>query len=272
MFNLPINSKISGNTVYHKGNHNERENPHNQYHHKWDIINTINNRSVTGQYTKLLDITYEVDTNRVDNYWLTIFNTKNQQTYDLIINLGSTRNIKYPYNSDFEIWYTQEQLDNSSNGKENWKVTVYLKLWKSYNTMFVSLNMAKNNEVYNYDNDYAFNNINLYSNQALQETISNLVQGTNNASPSQRTFWHRQSWGEVVVSAGGKMQIIVSNSNIQWDSVVNFCYSVEIPSELMYNVSIKSGGGYAIINVRNVSNINATWPSGQILLSIQQSF
>lgn len=272
MFNLPLNSKICGNTVLHEGNHNQRENPHSQYTHKWDIVNTINNGSTTGQFTKLLDVTYEVDNNRGDNYWLTIFSPKTQQTFDLKLTLGSTRVISYPHNGEFEIWYTEEQLASSESGKQNWKVTVYIRLLKTYSTMFVSLNMAKNNEVWNYTNDYAFNNIKLYSNQPLVETVSSSIQASNNASPSQRLFWHRQSWGAVTIEAGAKYQIKVTNANIKWDSLVNFSYSVEIPSELMYNVSLQSGGGTVIINVRNVSNVQATWPAGQILMTIQQSF
>ena len=272
MFNLPLNSKICGNTVFHEGNHNSRENPHNQYSHKWDIVNTINNGTTTGQFTKLLDVTYEVDNNRNDHYWLTMFNMKNQQTYDLKMSLGETRTVSYPHNGEFEIWYTEEQLADSSSGKKNWKVTVYMKLWKTYNPIFVTLNMAKNNEVWNYTNDYAFNNIKLYSNQPLVADISYGIKGSNNANPAQRLFWHRQSWGEVTIGPLGKYQLVITDENIKWDSVVSFTYSVEIPSELMYTVSLRSGGGAVIINVRNLTEMEIKWPAGQIIMSIQQSF
>lgn len=123
----------------------------------------------------------------------------------------------------------------------------------------------------------------LYNKGKIYPLISNNFNGVNSNADNSKFDVLKNVLLDIKVIAANKgcyykldwqrvYKCLVSNSNIQCDSVVNFGYSVEIPSELIYNVAIKSGGGYAITNVRNISNINATWPSGQILLSIQQSF
>ena len=270
MFNLPINTKISGNTVFHEGNHNERETPHEQYINKWNLNTTSNNGANTNKFTKILEVEYEEDNNMGCNYIIEIVNTKDlTKTSYLYMVLGKSKTFKYEYNDTYALWYKISSL-SPTNGKARNKVEVYIQIFKSYSPLFYRIHTAKNNEVWNYTKNYAYSCITLLSNQPLLDSIDDATQ-CNDTLPV-RHFYKRQSWNEVTINPGEKYQIVINDSNIKWDSVVSFTTSVEVPSELMYTVSVKSGGGAIIVNVRNVSNTIAKFPSCQLLMVITQSF
>lgn len=270
MFNLPLNSKICGNNILHDGNHNEREAPHEQYINKWNLNTTCNNGSEIHKYTKILEIVYEEDNNMGCNYIIEIVNTKDlSKTNYLYMILGTSKTLKYEHNDTYSLWYKITTLE-SINGKNRNKVEVYLQFYKSYSPLFYRIHTAKNNEVWNYDDNYAYSVIELLSNQSLLNSVDGITQCSDTLPV--RHFYKRQSWGQVPINAGEKYQIVINDSNIKWDSILSFTTSVEVPSELMYTVSVKEGGGSAIINIRNVSTVNANFPSCQLLLMITQSF
>lgn len=270
MFNLPINTKISGNTVLHEGNHNERETPHEQYINKWNLNTTSNNKTITNKFTKILEVKYEEDNNMGCNYIIEIVNTKDLAKINyLYMVLGKNKTFKYEYNETYSLWYKITSLEPNNEKVVN-KVEVYIQLHKSYSPIFFRVHTAKNNEVWNYDNNYAYSCIKLLSNQELIDSVDGVTQCSDTLPV--RHYYKRQSWNEVTINSGEKYQIVIDDSNIKWDSVVTFNTSVEIPSELMYTVSIKSGGGGVIINVRNVSSTVAKFPNCQLLMMITQSF
>lgn len=270
MSNLPINTKISGNTVFHEGNHNERETPHEQYINKWNLNTTSNNRANTNKFTKILEVEYEEDNNMGCNYIIELVNTKDlTKTNYLYMVLGKSKTFKYEYNETYALWYKITSLE-PNNGKTMNKVEVFIQLYKSYSPIFFRVHTAKNNEVWNYNNNYAYSCINLLSNQELLDSVDGLTQCSDTLPV--RHYYKKQGWEEVSINSGEKYQIVVNDSHIKWDSVVTFNTSVEVPSELMYTVSIKSGGGAVIINVRNVSSTVAKFPKCQLLMTITQSF
>lgn len=270
MFNLPINTKVANNIAFHQGNHDNRGIPHEQYVSKWNLNTTSNNLANTNKYTKILEVTYEEDNNVGLNYIIEIVNTKDLAKTDyLYMTLGTSKTVKYTYNEYYAL-YQKITTTMQTNGKNKSVVEIFIQIYKSYSPLFFRVHTAKNNEVYNYDNDYAYNCISLLSNQPFVDTLTGFTQCADVAPI--RHFYKRQSWGQVTVNAGQKYQIVISDSNIKWDSILSFNTSVEVPSELMYTVSVASGGGSAIINIRNVSTVSANFPACQLLLMITQSF
>lgn len=269
MFNLPINSKISGCNILHEGNHNEKDSPHEQYINKWNLNTTINNATNINKYTKILEIVYEEDNNMGCNYIIEIVNTKDlSKTNYLYMTLGVNKTLKYEHNDTYALWYKITSLEPNGAKVRN-RIEVFIQLYKSYSPLFYRIHTAKNNEVWNYDKNYAYSCITLLSNQPLLDSIDSIIQCSDTLPIRQ--FYHRQSWGEVSIESGAKYQIVITNNNIKWDSVLNFTTSAEVPSELMYTVSILSVGK-AVINIRNISNTTAKFPSCQLLLLITQSF
>ena len=119
MFNLPFNSSIGNNTIYHKGNHDHRGTPHEQYINKWNLTTTIDNRENTNKLARFATIEYEEDIN-VDNlYLIDCINHKNQETTEIQILLGTSQSVKYAYNSDFQILYKVTPLELSENNKKS---------------------------------------------------------------------------------------------------------------------------------------------------------
>lgn len=270
MFNLPFNSSIGGNAILHEGNHDKRGIPHEQYINKWNLNTTLDNKTNTNKFCKIAEIEYEEDNNTSCNYILEIVNSRDLTKIEyLYLSLGTRKSLKYNYNSSYGLWYKTTST-MQDNGKNKTKVEIYIQIYKSYNPIFYRIKVAKNVEVWNYDNDYAFKCITLLSKQPLLDTVDGIFQCED--TKPVRHFYKRQSWGKVSIKAGEKYQIVMDDSNIKWDSILSFTTSVEVPSELMYTVSVKDGGGSAIINIRNVSTIDTNFPECQLLLMITQSF
>lgn len=269
MFNLPINSKIAGNVVHHDGNHDDRGTPHEQYINKWNLASTINNKEKTNKFAKFASITFEVDNNINNLYIFDIINTKNLEVTELKVSCGPTITSKYKYNSEFQIWYTSTQLENSSSGKTRYQVDFYIKIYKSYNIFFIRLNVAKNNKVWNYDDDYAFTCVKMYSEEILIDSLTSGIQPID-TSETITEFKSTQSWDSISINPGSTYTISISNSNIKWDSYVGIAYSETLPDGLVTSVSLKSGGGMVHYKLTNVTSSAVTLPKGTILIYIKQ--
>lgn len=269
MFNLPFNSSIGNNTIYHKGNHDHRGIPHEQYVNKWNLSTTIDNRENTNKIAKFATIEYEVDVNVSNLYLIDCINHKNQETTEIQIILGSTQKVQYVYNSEFQIWYTVTSLGKSENAKDLYKIDLYIKIFKSWNTFFFRVNVAKNNEVWNYENDYAYSCIKLLSKEPLQDAINGAIQGTD-ITPVKKHRIFRTSWGAVPIQPSTTYTIKITNSEIKWDSVISINLTSEMPNGLVTSTSIKSGGGELYYKITNVTTYAIELPASNIVYTITQ--
>lgn len=271
MFNLPFNSSIGNNTIYHKGNHDHRGTPHEQYVNKWNLTTTIDNRENTNKIVKFATIEYEADNNVGNLYLIDCINHKNQETTEIQIIVGTSQSVKYAHNSEFQIFYTVTPLELSANLKNRYRVDLYIKIYKSWNTFFFRLNVAKNNEVWNYENDYAYNCIKLLSKEPLEDTINGAIQGTDiTPKPVKKHHIFRTSWGAVPIQPSATYTIKITNSEIKWDSVISVNLTSEMPNGLVTSTSIKSGGGELYYKITNVTTNEIELPASNIVYTITQ--
>ena len=267
MMNLPLNSTIGSNPILHEGNHDNRGIPHEQYINKWNLTTTVNNKEATNKFIRFATIEYEADNNVGNIYLIDCINHKNQETTEIRINLGVSQSVKYVHNSEFQILYTL--TSNTQNTKPVHKLDLYIKVYKSYNPFFFRLKVAKNNEVWNYENDYAYNTIKMLSNEPMLDTIENSIIATD-LTPTNKHHIFRTSWGTVPVGAGATYTIRITNSEIKWDSVVSVNFTSEMPNGLATSTSIKSGGGELYYKITNVTSNQIQLPNTNIVYTITQ--
>ena len=129
MYNLPIDSSICGNYIFHEGNHNGNGNPHKQYINTWDTFRTpVYITSLSTQYVKIAEITYEKDNNTALGYRIELINEFNTDKNGYInITVGNTGVINFTLNNNSycDAYYTSETIE--SYGKPKAKISIYLK-------------------------------------------------------------------------------------------------------------------------------------------------
>ncbi|MDM0981826.1 hypothetical protein ACV3Q7_07740 [Clostridium perfringens] len=270
MFNLPIDSGIANNFLFHEGNHDDRGTPHEQYLNKWNYKSTSNNREIINKYTKFAEIEYEADKNVSLHYEFKIYDEKGAEVNSLFVILTSdieNISLSYRYNDNYSIYYTKNKLGQTKRGKNIYIIKLFFKIHKSFNPVFYDIIFAKNTEYWVYKKDYAYKCLKLFDSQEILDSLENEIQCLN--IKKLNTILIRQSWGETNIKKNSCYQAKIINNNIHWNSQITISTTSEIPYGLIISApTLKKGGGEVTIPIYNILGEDIILPSTNFMLLV----
>lgn len=253
MDNLPIGSSISGNQIFHEGNHDHRGNPHKQYIKidEWDF--TESNGTNPSLSYELFDVTWQLSTNYRLHY---VIDLKIKDRIDLyqidltLTNLG-VDGLYYTRDSSFQILAKYENLGKLNNQTlDTGKLIVYIRFFNNYKSVSYRLNSAVTEklQIYPVDKSYAFKCYSSHHGNSLDSSLVN-----SNIIPTIRlqtvlgsaTF----EGADIPINASRQIEIL---GNFTSNSIITYSMT-NIGGGLVPTVALVGEGKFTIFvnNVRN---------------------
>ena len=283
MLNLPINSKVCENTIFHSGNHKSVGNPHNQYVSKFLKKHTAMNEDRVGVFAKIAHIEWTPNAALGLLYEFEI-NDIRSTTATVLCRLAI-------YNTDLTE-FTSEMSDAFETyvnfDGTNHTCDVYVKLKRNYRPAYYQLTRAITSMEYfnnHHDDNYALDCVTLYDNAALIDNvtytdspiytdlnykdviISNRSDATCKLKAKGRTVQFTCSWPVKQDLPSGQWHILISRGN--FPEALRPIDTIELitvsNNNIPVHVSIKDSGE-VVVNplstiAANAGNIffNVTW-------------
>lgn len=268
MYNLPADTSINGNLVYHEGNHCELGDPHGQYLNSMYQHHTINTKENRGKWYKIAEIKYIPNTNVVFRYRIDVSSIN--EMCDSVINVKCGNNI-----NDTKISMTTDdnlkcgvKLSTSTDENNNTIniIEVYLQINRVWWTVCYRLSLADNVRYFHYNDGYAFNRILFFNEMSAVDSLD---------SDIEIEYLYNATYSLSETSAVSVSSNSTAYLNIDFPGLVAEKNFIEItpigsiPAELSYHWFLPSDNQVRIV-VRNHTSYTKEIPKMKWNIKIQR--
>ena len=255
-FELPINSTINGNSVFHEKNHDDRDYPHQQYIEKIPkhtfIATESDSTSHINKYKKIASIKYLQNVNVEMRHTIKFYELNYGGEHTLYVNMTNSASALNHSGKSNLVFYGVESNITDDTGTTR-ILDIYAKPTQDWTYFFFRLEFARASNYFEaYPDSYAYKAIALFNNEPYLDSITATI---NETIKERRTSGTTPSTS---ISANTNNKFYVPIPGVTTNCVVNVSPNVNLDASFIYSISLKTD--QVVITVRNCSKSALTLP------------